>query len=238
MDPRSQIEKIKDDMRLALEDNSGKFNAAIVRELDYLWRRYRSQALSLEDFIWIIDQQFTIPATAKASIVNQLQESERKIGELWSQYFGDVSNVEGLSATDLEKMLALYQVDFPKIAKATRQTIVDEIRRTARAGQGITVLRSALKKRGLGDGETRTLANTALAQFDNSTMFEFAKEACVERYKYDGVVNPNSRKFCKINCGKIFSMNEIMSMDNGQGLSVLSSLGGYNCTHFWTPVVE
>ena len=128
-------------MRLALEDNSGKFNAAIVRELDYLWRRYRSQALSLEDFIWIIDQQFTIPATAKASIVNQLQESERKIGELWSQYFGDVSNVEGLSATDLEKMLALYQVDFPKIAKATRQTIVDEIRRTARAGQGITVLR-------------------------------------------------------------------------------------------------
>ena len=69
-------------------------------------------------------------------------------------------------------------------------------------------------------------------------MFEFAKEAGVERYKYDGVVNPNSRKFCKINCGKIFSMNEIMSMDNGQGLSVLSSLGGYNCTHFWTPVVE
>ncbi|MEW5800450.1 MAG: hypothetical protein AB1728_15755, partial [Bacteroidota bacterium] len=157
----------------------------------------------------------------------------------WKEYFeesGELFNV--LDRNDFEKLQALYKVDFSQIKSNAREVITEEIRRTARAGEGYEVLRSRLRKRGLGEGEVRTLANTALAQFDNATMFEFAQQAGIEKFKYDGVLHENSRPFCREHLGKKFTLEQIRAMDNGQGLPVETSLGGYNCTHFWTPVIE
>ncbi|MFA5322922.1 MAG: hypothetical protein WC373_09640, partial [Smithella sp.] len=78
--------------------------------------------------------------------------------------------------------------------------------------------------------------NTAIAQFDSAYMHEVCEQAGIEKFLYDGM--PAQRPFCKEHLGHVYTLEEIMQMDNGQGLDVLTSLGGYNCVHFWTPVVE
>lgn len=106
----------------------------------------------------------------------------------------------------------------------------------ARARAGFDALRHRLMERNLGETQATTLANTALAQFDNATMHELSSQAGISKFLYDGVLHPNSRKFCQERVGKVFTLERIREMDNLQGLPVETSLGGYNCTHWWTPL--
>ncbi len=112
------------------------------------------------------------------------------------------------------------------------------MRSSARTGLEFSKLRNSLQTAGVARGQVYTLANTAVAQFDNASMFEFAKQAGTKYYEYSGMLNPNTRDFCRKHLGKIYSEEEILKMDNGQGLSVMSACGGYNCTHYWLPVAD
>lgn len=236
MTQREQIEKLKQDFQASLENNSPKYRRAIIRELDFLYRKYGRENIDI--FYTVVEKLFDIPATSKAEILKELKTAQAQIGQLWDGYFADSMELFNvMDANDFEKLQALYNVDFPKIKESTREIILKEIGRAARAEASYDVVRSRLLKRGLGDAEARTLANTALAQFDNATMFEFAKQAGIEKFKYDGVLHPNSRPFCKEHLGKKYTLAQISKMDNMQGLPVSTSCGGYNCTHFWTPVI-
>ncbi|MEM4626451.1 MAG: hypothetical protein QXF70_03445 [Candidatus Bilamarchaeaceae archaeon] len=59
-------------------------------------------------------------------------------------------------------------------------------------------------------------------------------EAGVKYFKYAGP--PADREFCQHLLGKVYTIEEIEQMDNGQGLPVLYYKGGYNCRHRWAPV--
>lgn len=47
-----------------------------------------------------------------------------------------------------------------------------------------------------------------------------------------------ARDFCLRHLGKVFSIEEILALDNGQGLPVLIYMGGYNCRHWWEAVPD
>lgn len=60
------------------------------------------------------------------------------------------------------------------------------------------------------------------------------------RYRYQGPSSgdPKIRPFCKLKMeqtehGETWTSDEIDAMDNGQGLPVWTSNGGYNCRHNW-----
>jgi hypothetical protein len=236
MDQRLQIEKLKRDFQAKLEKNSPRYRRAIVRELDFLYRKHGKG--DLQGFLESIDKYFDIPATEKALTVEVLRQSQAEISQLWDEYFRESTDLfDTADPNTFEKLQALYKVDFSKIKSDSGAIITEEIRRSARAGQGYEVLRSRLLKRSLGESQVRTLANTALAQFDNATMIEYAQQGGVEKFKYDGVLHTNTRPFCREHLGKQYTLQQIRSMDNSQGIPVETSCGGYNCTHFWTPVV-
>ena len=46
------------------------------------------------------------------------------------------------------------------------------------------------------------------------------------------------RDFCKEHYNKIYTIEEIQALNNGQGLDVLTYAGGYNCLHWWMPAGE
>lgn len=52
--------------------------------------------------------------------------------------------------------------------------------------------------------------------------------------RYDGL-RPQ-RKFCKLHYGGVFSVAEILQMENSFGQPAAYYMGGYNCTHRWVPV--
>jgi len=45
-----------------------------------------------------------------------------------------------------------------------------------------------------------------------------------------------ARPFCRERVGKVYSIEEIRAMDNGQGLAVEYFCGGWNCRHRWVAV--
>ncbi len=234
--PIEHIEKIKREFQANLEKNSSKYRRAIIRQLDYLYRKGNTQ--DLQSFLESVQKYFDIPATEKALVLKALTDAEAQITTLWDDYFAEsVDLFDPIEPNIFEKIQALYKVDFSQIKSDARDVITNEIRRTVRAGKGYEVLRSRLLQKSLGEAQSRTLAITALAQFDNGMMFEYAQQGGVQKFKYDGVLHPNTRAFCRAHLGKQYTLEQIRKMDNGQGLPVETSCGGYNCTHFWTPVI-
>ncbi len=79
-----------------------------------------------------------------------------------------------------------------------------------------------------------TWINTAENASNQAVRIRQSIQAGVKYFKYAGP--PAEREFCAHLIGNILSLNDIQSLDNGQGLPVLYYKGGYNCRHRWVPV--
>jgi hypothetical protein len=79
----------------------------------------------------------------------------------------------------------------------------------------------------------RTNARQVVGGYNRIHRDEVRKELELDRALYYGEVRNNSRPFCRQLIGKVFSLEQIEQMNNGQGLSVLTYCGGWNCIHSW-----
>jgi hypothetical protein len=82
----------------------------------------------------------------------------------------------------------------------------------------------------------KTAANTAKAGFQTINAFAGAERAGVNKFKYIGA--QAQRPFCRKHLNKIYTKEEILKLDNGQGLPVWIYRGGYNCIHRWQVYVR
>lgn len=82
-----------------------------------------------------------------------------------------------------------------------------------------------------------TIIRTMQVGKNRATGIDKAVKSGAEKFKYVGA-SANIRPFCANNLNKIFTLEEIEKMDNGQGLSVKYFCGGYNCRHRWIVTQE
>lgn len=224
---RIEIEKIKKKTRAELEANIGKFKAAIMRELSYIYKQNDIQ--DLEELKDALAKSFNTPTAERQIISEIVNKSQYKISGIWDEYFRKL----GIS---YEAVQAYQMVNFAQLRKDHYEAIQKAIDVAIRRGLNYKEFRSELIEQNIGIGYATTLANTAIAQFDNAYMHEVCEQAGIEKFLYDGM--PAQRPFCREHLGNVYTIDEIIAMDNGQGLDVLTSLGGYNCVHFWTPVTD
>lgn len=86
-----------------------------------------------------------------------------------------------------------------------------------------------------------TELNTALMTFSQTVTSKKALDLGFDLFLYEGPDDEITRPFCRDllrQSPAIYSLDEIYSMDNGQGLPVFTARGGYNCRHHWRPVSE
>ncbi len=238
---RNKIELIKRDFAAQLQSDTLKYKRAVIREIDSLRRQMPDKDdKAYEQFAVQVLRYLKVPASIQSSILSGIKETQTQIIEIWDEYFNEkkVGDASLPLSINYEKLIAAYSVDFTEIAGSTRDLVVKAFRESVNKEYGFETIRTKLLKMELGSNQVYTLANTAVAQFDNAAMFEFARQAGVEKYQYDGVLSPTSRDFCVRHFRKIYTYEEIMAMDNGQGLPVWTSCGGYNCQHFWTPIIK
>ena len=60
----------------------------------------------------------------------------------------------------------------------------------------------------------------------------------MDHYLYTGPRDGITRAFCRPLINKVVDKTQLGKLNNGQGLSVRTSGGGYNCRHSWSPVTE
>jgi len=217
----------------------------LLREIDLLWREYKSTGGtdSLEKFADYYLRNFKLTEQQKGFVITDLKNVESNIASLWDDYFYDqyksLKDNGGrvplaFTTADYNKIAALTQVNFPQLKDDIDKVVLHEIKRSVAGEYGYASLRQKLINRGVGGDDASTLANTSLAQYDNAYHIEGAQQAGAEFFLYDGILVEHSRLFCIEHVGRVYTIAELSKMDNKQGLPVIPSLGGYNCTHFLT----
>jgi hypothetical protein len=79
---------------------------------------------------------------------------------------------------------------------------------------------------------------TDLDGFEREVGIALGQDLGFTHYYYAGTLIKTSRPFCIERAGRIYSIKEINSWDNGQGLPANVYLGGYNCRHRLSPVSD
>jgi hypothetical protein len=234
---RKIVESIKKQFIKDLEDGKETYIRAVIRQIDYEFRQYAKDntEIILTDFAKRLVNKMNVPASVRASIGDELQRVQLQISETWKEYF-ETETGKILTDREVTNLLSSYEIDFGSIDNA--ETVERLAKQAVNKGTGYNELRSELSKTSLGFSQVNTLANTAVAQFDNAVHIENAIQAGVTYYLYDGIKHTNSRPFCKDRVDHVYTLDELRAMDNGQGLSVVTSLGGYNCTHYITALVN
>jgi hypothetical protein len=81
--------------------------------------------------------------------------------------------------------------------------------------------------------------NTMISTFNRTVTANKAQELGFELMQYLGPDDQVTRPFCREVLSRdpaIYTIDEILEMDNEQGLPVLESGGGWNCRHQWRPI--
>lgn len=202
----------------------------------------------------------TVEATEAANILGQLFETLRENGldaqldRLTTVYGFELRQIqESLSlalgrgitftAVDLEFAEALITFDIGKVT-TTIQGLTDDARSImmqqillGKVPDIDPLLEDALPKV---VSNVATELRTGTAAFHNTLHIKKARDVGVDRFVYLGPYDKVTREFCRDLLAKrsppIYTFAEISSMDNGQGLDVFATGGGYNCRHQWRAV--
>tara|TARA_R100000951_G_scaffold99531_1_gene89932 strand:- start:1206 stop:2114 length:909 start_codon:yes stop_codon:yes gene_type:complete len=81
-----------------------------------------------------------------------------------------------------------------------------------------------------------TSIKTRISQYGRSVNSVAAKAAGLDNYLYTGPRDGVTREFCLELVNLVVNSSQLNKLNNGQGLSVITSGGGYNCRHSWSPV--
>jgi hypothetical protein len=101
-----------------------------------------------------------------------------------------------------------------------------------------TVMSNMQKRMQRAEGRQLTEIKTKLSQYGRSITAIAAVEADIDHFLYTGPNDGITRPFCDALVNKVVTSKQMRRLDNGQGLSVITSGGGYNCRHSWSPVTQ
>lgn len=118
---------------------------------------------------------------------------------------------------------------------AAIQTVEDGLKSGKSANELVKELDKKFKT---GEFRAMTIVRTAKKGFNRLNVIQQALAAGIENFKYAGPSSGTEHDLCQRNVGKVFSINEIRSMRNGQREPVEAYMGGYNCRHHWEPVID
>jgi len=85
---------------------------------------------------------------------------------------------------------------------------------------------------------SKTLVETSWRTMESGYTINQAEKVGVQKFRYDGPEDAKNRQFCAEHVGKIYTLDEIKQMYNDFGQSAWIYRGGWNCRHYWTPIVE
>ena len=147
-------------------------------------------------------------------------------------------NLDNLPQLDLIQGQAVAQVFEDVILPDTKRAVRDaltSITLDIPASVVFSDLNERLKK---SVGRQLTEVKTSISQYGRSINAAAAAAAGLKNYLYTGPMDGLTRPFCIPLVNKVVTEKQMTRLNNGQGLAVKTSGGGYNCRHSWSPVSE
>ena len=177
-------------------------------------------AESVEDFI---DQQ--------DKMLKAINESISVVDPTWTPLFIQ-TEVESIQALTVQNVFD--DIVVPSVAKNVKESLLSMVIDTP-PSLALSNLALSLEK---GAGTLQTEVRTKISQFGRSVNMIAADAVGMDHYLYTGPRDGITRAFCRPLINKVVDKTQMGKLNNGQGLSVRTSGGGYNCRHSWSPVTE
>ena len=177
-------------------------------------------AESVEDFI---DQQ--------DKMLKAINESISVVDPTWTPLFIQ-TEVESIQALTVQNVFD--DIVVPSVAKNVKESLLSMVIDTP-PSLALSNLALSLEK---GAGTLQTEVRTKISQFGRSVNMIAADAVGMDHYLYTGPRDGITRAFCRPLINKVVDKTQLGKLNNGQGLSVRTSGGGYNCRHSWSPVTE
>jgi hypothetical protein len=201
--------------------------------VSYLRQKAYRGALNLQEMQELVSLLSNMPAEIKDEIKRNLRQFKLYYESLFDKKFLNDNGISLESAKILEPLREHISQQTAKASKA----VVDMIRHGVKAGAtNEEIARPLIRKLNVFKKNAETLANTGRLSLIRNDAVNKSLEAGAKFFKYMGPAS-GIRSFCSDHLGKVFSIEEIRQMDNGQGLPVESYCGGYNCRHRWVATV-
>ena len=154
-----------------------------------------------------------------------------------------------LQASNIELSTIGAQVDIlstQNVSDVFENTILNSVKQSVRDSLNDlivdvplkTVMSNMQKRMQRAEGRQLTEVKTKLSQYGRSITAIAAAEADIDHFLYTGPDDGVTRDFCVALVNKVVTSKQMRRLDNGQGLSVKTSGGGYNCRHSWSPVTQ
>lgn len=213
---------IANDIQQRLSRSADALARAVRKQID----RWLREGVSLQEILVRLSA-FRLPPGERQKLERAVRASMEEIAK---------ARALDLPGEHIDALIAARQISIGNIQHQMQADLQSEVRRALVAGYGPDVLRKRLEERGFANAETE--ASTAVSRFNNLLTFENAAATGTRTFKYFGPVSAITRPFCRAHAGQVFTEEEIGRMNNGQGLPVSESCGGYNCRHYWIAVPD
>ncbi len=124
------------------------------------------------------------------------------------------------------------------VVPSVKQSIRDSLRDLELAVPLNTVMSNLQTRMKRAQGSQLTEIKTKISQYGRGITAIAAEVAGLDHYLYTGPRDGITRPFCRALVNKVVTESQMSKLNNGQGLSVKISGGGYNCRHSWSPVTD
>lgn len=143
-------------------------------------------------------------------------------------------NAEDIFLTKYTKDLILQE--FEKIANGFGEGVQNAVRRGLKMGDSELAKKLVRRLENTAERHLATVVNTTKLRIAQGQVIEDALKAGIKKFLYAGP-SWKARVFCGDHLNKVYTIEEILKMENGHGLPVIHYCGGWNCRHRWVPVV-
>lgn len=152
---------------------------------------------------------------------------------------------ERLAAIDEKALAKLRAMDFSWLQNLGGETIREVatglIRNALLAQSRAQAIEAVSGTLGKFASQAAGIFDTGLVSYDRMVTMKTWSAAGLERFRYFGPKDIKNREFCETHVGKVFTIEEIRKMDNGQKPpmnDVLVFQGGWGCRHVWQVAVR
>ena len=166
---------------------------------------------------------------------DDIAESIKSMMSVIEPSFNFNSINSSVDAISLQNANAVFdEIIIPSYRKNIRQALRD-INFGTTVDTALSNLQLKMKQ---SEGAMLTEVRTKISQYGRSISAIAGTGAGLKNYLYTGPRDGVTRKFCSELVNKVVSESQMKRLNNNQGLSVVTSGGGYNCRHSWSPVSE
>lgn len=166
----------------------------------------------------------------------RLFRSYDNVTEILNEEYDDLAQDVSREFYEMRAVERVARLQLGEYKQSTVDAIVRKVREGLKDGLSVDELTRELSSIDQkAERYARTLAFTQIKRYGRAGKYQKALLAGVEYFQYGGVLRETTRRFCRICLHKIFHINTIFRMRNGNLEPVILNCGGWNCIHNWEP---